>query len=559
MKMTISAFAVFFALQTPTMAQTTVWESFLSGPGTFASPRTWDLNQDGIKDIVIGDGNDIDSIGNLTALNGIDGTILWHVSRGGELYASAQFLKVNGDNYYDVIIGGRVANLFCVDGLTGDLIWEFDTTQSSPGGEGWLQFYEPQTVNDITGDGLRDLIVINGGDPTALSGQQIRKPGHLLLLDASSGTVLHQAVMPDSAESYSSLALIEGSGPDQTYIYFGSGGETVAGSLWRATLTQLLNDDITAADELITDNFKGFIAPPVLADLTSDNVLDIVGASFGGMISLVNGATLDVEWSFYDPGLETYGVPAIGDFNGDGQLDVACSLNHGIWTQYDFAVQLMLNGANGSTLRSDSIGLQIISPLAYDIDGDGKDEVIMSYNIFPDSTGAGEVGQAIINYETGIQTMFANPGNTNVASTPCLDDLDSDGDLELIEIHSQDPNLGFVVKVWNTGFQVIDPLRWTAYRGTYFDCIYQIESPTSAEIITGKSENERVYVNADGVKVVFQNSPISVRLTDVLGKEYDLKQSFGSLSFSIDNISTGIYFLNYRTKMESKTIKLYMP
>ena len=541
------------------IAQTVHWETQLTGPGTFASARTWDLNQDGIKDVVIADGREFDSIGNLTALNGANGAILWEIDRVGELFASAQFMKINNDDFEDVIMAGRLANLFCVDGLTGDLIWEFDN-QQPPGPQSWLQFYEPKQVMDVSGDGLGDIVVINGGDPTAAPFDPNRPPGQLMLIDASNGSIINSAIMPDTTESYCSIVVINGATPQDTYIYFGSGGETIAGSLWKATLAQLQADDISGATQLMEGATKGFIAPPVLADMNSDNILDIIGVGFEGKISLINGATETIEWTYFNPDLESYAVSGIGDFNGDGQLDVASSLNHGVWPNYDYSVMIMLDGATGNLLRSDTIGLQITSPMTYDLDGDNKDEVMISYQIFDTANGVVEAGQAVIHYETGIQTMFVNDQGLNIASSASLDDLDGDGDIELIEIHSADPNLGFDVQVWNTGVSINQPLRWTAYHGTFYDGIYYENPPGpvggSSQIVE-QFDNMNILYRSDGIEVELPMYSEHARLTDISGKTHSFSM-VGPNILVVRNLAAGVYFLSYSLNSRMQMTKLFV-
>lgn len=536
-------------------AQTVLWTVQLNETMTFASPRTWDLTGDGVKDIVLADGVETESIGHVSAFDGVNGNLLWSVSRVGELFASPQFRKINGDELDDVIMAGRMQNLFCIDGPSGTLIWEFDTLQVSPTGHGWLQFYEPQSIADVTGDQLDDLVVINGGDPTAAPNQQERVPGVLLLLDASDGSVVHQALMPDSAESYSSLVLIEGSGPETTYIYFGSGGETVQGSVWRTTLDQLMNDDISGSLELVSGVNKGFIAPPVLADLTGDGTPDLIAAGMDGTLTLVNGLTSQVEWSFEDSELEIYAVPGIGDFNGDQQLDVLATFNHGAWPVYDFCVQAMFSGDDGAILRMDSVGLQITSPLVYDIDTDGSDEAIIPYS---ESYGFDGSGQAIIKLdEPGFQPICYTTNSVNIASTPCWDDLDDDGDLEIIEVHFVD-TFTVALQVWETEIVTSTPLRWTAYHGTYHNGIYYTELPL--EVVGPTLEEqltyEVVYTN-QGMQVVLKDVAKDVKLFDLLGKQHDLRQ-VSSFTYSLLPNAPGIYFLSYQFESKIKTIKLFL-
>ncbi len=59
-------------------------------------------------------------------------------------------------------------------------------------------------IEDLSGDGIGDLLVENGGDVLAEPFDTNRPPGYLLIIDAANGSVLHKAEMPDGKEIYMS-------------------------------------------------------------------------------------------------------------------------------------------------------------------------------------------------------------------------------------------------------------------------------------------------------------------------------------------------------------------
>lgn len=516
-----------------------IWQRQLTNVATLGSPRVRDLNGDGVNDVILADGIETDSVGHVSAFNGLNGDLLWTIERVGELYSSPQFMKINADEIDDVIIGGRVSNLFCVDGLTGQLLWEFDTTQLSPNNQGWLQFYEPKSVRDVNGDGLRDIVVINGGDPTAPPNPFfVRRPGYLLLLDAANGMVLNQAMMPDSAESYCSIVVDQQQDQWDPYIYFGTGGEVNRGSMWRTSLSHLLNNDISDANALIGGSTKGFISPPTLADFDSDGILDLVGAGMNGTVNLVNGLTLDLEWSYQDSSFESYSVPAVGDFNGDGQLDVLCNLVKGEWPVYQFAVQIMFDGADGTILRQDTVGVQISSPITYDIDNDGKDEGILGFSVGYAFVGSGQIS---IDYELGVDTIIFNPGTLNIASTPCLADVFNTGELSLIEVHYLDMTT-VELKVWDVNRQVVEPLRWTSYHGTEGDGIYHVQLPTASDDFINRSDFDDysgVFIHG---QFVAESEMDLIELYDISGKRIANTVSRDRIDFP-GGLVSGVYLI----------------
>jgi len=493
-----------------------------------------DLNSDGVKDVVIADGVEVDSLGHINAIDGQTGDVLWITERNGDVYSSAQFFHINNDQIPDVVVGGRVSVLACLDGTDGHVIWEFDTTQASPGGQGWLQFYEPKSVADRNGDGIVELVVMNGGDPTAAPSQSNRKPGHLLMLDGATGTVMSQAVMPDSAESYCSVVVLNGDLETETYIYFGTGGETVKGSVWKTTLADLVGNDISNAVELLSGNNKGFIAPPVLADITDDGIFDIVCSGMDGIISVIDGSSLQQVWTFQDPALETYSVPGIGDLNGDQSLDVFVNMNYGAWPQYQYCVQFGFDGTNGSMMIADTSGVQISSPLVHDIDGSGSEVGIMSFSA---GYSFGDCGVAYHRVGQPVELAFIVPQSLNIGSSPLLDDIDGDGFLDLITVHYTDTN-NYLVTRWATDFGSSPSPLWGAYHGSNFNGIYpmnvQVSYSDHAQVA------EAIHRTASGIQI---DGDFTGKLLDAAGRSVIEIKSANGYVIQNDALPVGLYVL----------------
>jgi len=87
-----------------------------------SSPHTVDLTGDGILDIVVGTGIEEAVNGSIIALDGSNGTLLWEIPASGEMFASAQFAHLDGDETLDAVLGGRNHQLFAVSGADGSVI-----------------------------------------------------------------------------------------------------------------------------------------------------------------------------------------------------------------------------------------------------------------------------------------------------------------------------------------------------------------------------------------------------------------------------------------------------
>lgn len=106
-------------------AQLDSWQSFTDSIPTLSSPRSCDLNNDGIKDIITGGGTDgFASNHGVMALNGADGSVLWNRGSRNEVFGSAIFEDITNDGIKDVFITGRQAQLLAINGATGQLLWD---------------------------------------------------------------------------------------------------------------------------------------------------------------------------------------------------------------------------------------------------------------------------------------------------------------------------------------------------------------------------------------------------------------------------------------------------
>jgi len=117
-------FFIILFLSLPLIAQDISWTNNTELIRSYSSPRTTDLNNDGIDDVVIGGGVDGYSTPfGVIAIDGFDGSTLWTVTTENEMFTSPQFFDYTGDNIDDVIIGGRDAELRLINGQTGNVIW----------------------------------------------------------------------------------------------------------------------------------------------------------------------------------------------------------------------------------------------------------------------------------------------------------------------------------------------------------------------------------------------------------------------------------------------------
>ncbi|MBT3266077.1 hypothetical protein HN371_02935 [Candidatus Poribacteria bacterium] len=458
------------------------WEA-TGSLSAFSSPRLADLNGGGVLDIVIGLGAERlsgeyilygedrfaalhEGIGYVVARDGATGAELWHADARDELFGSPLFTHIDDDGVPDVVIGGRRLALHAFSGATGTELWVYE-----PVGEavqyGRLNFYTPMEIPDRNGDGRPDILVTHGGDSSRPPFTP-RPAGRLMVLNSVNGAVLGSAAMPDSAECYVSAYAY---GPSRQLALFGSGGETHSGSLWTVPVTDILAGDLSRATELLSPmTFKGMVAPPALADLTADGTPDIVAAAFDGRLAVVDGSTHDVVWSRFVAAAETWASPAIGYFNDDDIPDVFASFSTGMWPQYVASYHAAFDGRNGDILwEQTEPHPYMASPVAVDVDADGRDEVIVL------TADAWYHTSDIVVVDVADGSVRRTSGlRGRAVSTPVIADMDGDGTLEMVTAMWLGPLAGSTWTIQRRSLGIADAGRiaWGAYLGTNYDGVF---------------------------------------------------------------------------------------
>lgn len=446
-----------------------------------------DLNNDHILDIVMGAGGQEDNYSNtaVIALDGATGAVLWSIPGNNQYVGSAVFKDITNDNIPDVFIGGRWAQLTAINGATGHIIWTFfpQRTQPDAADSGWYNFTTPQWVPDQDGDNIEDLLVANGGNSKATPFDPNRPAGQLLVISSASSKIIAKATVPDRKETYMSVVCVKDK-KGKLSVLFGTGGETIGGHLYKTTLQDIMRGDISGANILASSNTKGFVASPVLTDITGDGVTDVIINAVDSRMLAIDGATDSLLWQVYLPRTEAYTIPAVGYFNGDSTPDFFSNFAIGTFPKLNYSIRFMVDGKTGAIAYQDTIpAFQYASPVTADFNGDGIDEVVINQSALKRTQ--------FENHYYSYLTVFDFKNNktyplgdtlqaTNLASTPWVGDLDNDNEFDIIynavEYNStrfdlQKPN-GLHIGCYKTGIPILKKAVWGAYMGSNYTGLF---------------------------------------------------------------------------------------
>ena len=296
----------------------------------------------------------------VVAVNGLNGEVIWLRNMTRPVFGIHCVMDVDDDGETDCFVIGRYHQWDTIDKATGDMIWEADKSIGYPG----YNFYYPLPLEDFDGDGVVDILNIHGGDQSYRAEETDRSPALIIILSGKTGKkLIDPIVVPDGHESY--MSPVRYTLGDKDVVLFGTGGETVTGSLWAITVGSIkefvlsesltFTHDISCSSEFMADkdkfrpkydatiyrlenqnqqaladcpslgqhlpitnkyklclyelyhsSSKGMIIPPVIIDMNSDNVQDLIIQSFGGHVLCLDGIDGRVLWNRHIPGSESY-------------------------------------------------------------------------------------------------------------------------------------------------------------------------------------------------------------------------------------------------------------
>jgi hypothetical protein len=350
---------------------------------SFSMPAVGDLDGDEAPEVVVVVTTDDLLDSRVVALDGATGAIRWTwsgaLATGGVIVAD-----VNADGAADVVAYDTSAQPVALGG-DGRLLWRGNRAPSAPD-------YPLLSVADLDNDGTPEVIA----DDLVVSG---RTGARRFSLD-----------VPDTPDPYRMAAVgdVDGDGDQELAL---------DGRLFDSDGTELWDSGLRGS--------YGMWAVLLDADDDGDAEIGFVGD----------------EWTLLDErgrvlysqpyGVAQPGPPCAGDFDGDGEAEVA-------WPAYDALVMYELDGTPvWSRWITDASGLAGCS--GFDMDGDGALEVLF----------ADEVAFRVLDGRTGATRISEESHRSGtVFEYPVPADIDGDGHAELLTTRNDFRGSGSAVVAW---------------------------------------------------------------------------------------------------------------
>ena len=389
--------------------------------------------------------------------------------------ATADF---NGDGYKEIVAGGEDGMLYVVstsNGTSWSTVWSHQVNTeieaaNPPTSRSTNEIHSSPIIADLDGDGKLDIVVAVGGS-IYRSNQADRHNGGVLVYEYN------------SAWSFSPVAgwpqpKIDNAG-DETQGYGQPDG------LWDGFQTTPVVGDLDGDGDLeivvshddrrihawhhdgscVTgwpiyryngDNLlRGGLSSPVLGDIDGDGLPEVVVGTQSppwdgvsdpdynkGTVWGINGDSTNVPGFPITTEQYIHSSPALGDIDGDGQLEIVVGAGWGTTGRENIVYAWNHNGTLLSNWPRVTDAVMKAPPALGDIDGDGVLEVVIgSGRHYSCSTGKDLWAW---NYDgssvPGFPTEPPSPnswisGSYDMPYDPILADIDGDGTIEIIIAH----------------------------------------------------------------------------------------------------------------------------
>jgi hypothetical protein len=379
----------------------------------------------------------------IDVINPVTGQRIFRSATGEGGFAAPLCDDVNSDGVRDIIIGGRLGDIRALSGVDGSRLWSLrENNPTMPLGNTYTTTMVPQRP------GIFFVTVGGGGGDDSIP----RYPGSVLVFNRA-GEIIAQWDEPNDREVYTSPAVIAVPSllsflpghhhSTNALVVFGSGGETLPGSLHYLFYHDVSRTFVRLAEVPSACQTGGFLASPVIGDIAQSHLLpEVVAADMCG--SVVATTLLGQQvWRRSTSLPYTMANPLLTDIDGNGRYDVVVS-NTGFnfsrpetFTTLDSVIDAF-KGKNGAPLWSKDVDLPTVSaPVSADADGDGIEDIWQGTS-YVNFTGQPRTTSFSIFSGADGATLHRHE-NANWSGVTVLGDADGNGQIDAVVIDGPVP------------------------------------------------------------------------------------------------------------------------
>ncbi|OHB77505.1 MAG: hypothetical protein A2W31_11795 [Planctomycetes bacterium RBG_16_64_10] len=357
--------------------------SFETKGKIYAAPILADLDGDGTVEVVV-------CVSRERRIICLDkaGELRWdyriHDAGSDGIQATPSVVDGDGDGFQEVFFVDTGGVVGCLD-YRGDLVWRVFTGDQID--------YSGPVVADINGDGRVEVVF--GADS-----------GTLYCLD-DTGTPRWRYQGQGQIRGIPALALDPSSGTHRIYVTFGGGVLACLSS----------EGDVLWAHAEPRPRGERWSSPAV-GDVDGDGKLEVVAATEDFTVIVHDALSGQERWRWKGANAvdRTHSF-ALADFDQSGRLDIVCGDGSGL-------------GGPGNVYRlrdgqplwtADAGGGVVQGPAVGDVDGDGQLEVLVCSR-----------SQKLICFAADGREEWSYPSQAGSLTTPALGDIDGDGKVEIV-------------------------------------------------------------------------------------------------------------------------------